>query len=81
MVLRVCPVCMSLLVVCFSLALLCPLALKVLAWAKPHPDLDGPWAEELAVTSTLEQNWAVWVHTAGWLVSPGPALGEQGTEG
>lgn len=33
------------------------------------------------MTSTLEQNWAVWVHTVGWLLSPGPALGEQGTEG
>lgn len=53
MVPKACSVCLSasLLVLCLSLARLCPMAPRVLAWAKPCHDVDGPWAEELASTS------------------------------
>lgn len=42
-----CSVCqsVSLLLVCLSLALFCPLAPTVLAWAEPYMGVGGPWAE------------------------------------
>ena len=57
MVPKACSVCLSasLLVVCLRLARLCPMAPRVLAWAKPCHDVDGPWAEELASTSAPGQ--------------------------
>lgn len=39
----------SLLVVCLALARLCPMAPRVPAWAEPCHDVDGLWAEELAL--------------------------------
>lgn len=65
---------------CLSLALLCPIAPKALAWAEPHWDLEGPWVEELAVTSALGRA-KLSGSTQQPAARPGPAQGRPGAEG